>query len=52
MLRGEKNFGAFYRKVNHLAKMDKTARTHALRMTDVGVAPATFMVQRTNGAMP
>jgi hypothetical protein len=28
------------------------ARTHALRMIDVGAAPATFMVQRTNGAMP
>ena len=52
MLRGEKNFGAFYRKVERLAKMDKTARTHALRMIDVGAAPATFMVQRTNGAMP
>jgi predicted aminopeptidase len=52
MLRGEKNFGAFYRKVNRLAKMDKTARQHALRMIDVGAAPATFMVQRTNGAMP
>ena len=52
MLRGEKNFGAFYRKVDRLAKMDKTARTHALRMIDVGAAPATFMVQRTNGAMP
>ena len=52
MLRGEKNFGAFYRKVDRLAKMDKTARTHALRMIDVGTAPATFMVQRTNGAMP
>ena len=52
MLRGEKNFGAFYRKVNRLAKLDKTARTHALRMIDVGAAPATFTVQRTNGAMP
>ena len=52
MLRGEKNFGAFYRKVERLAKMDKTTRTHALRMIDVGAAPATFMVQRTNGAMP
>jgi predicted aminopeptidase len=52
MLRGEKDFSAFYRKVNRLAKMDKTARTHALRMIDVGAAPATFMVQRTNGAMP
>ena len=52
MLRGEKNFGAFYRKVERLAKMDKTARTHALRMIDVGATPATFMVQRTNGAMP
>lgn len=52
MLRNEKDFSAFYRKVNRLAKMDKTTRTHALRMIDVGAAPATFMVQRTNGAMP
>ena len=52
MLRDEKNFGAFYRKVNRLAKLGKTERQHALRMIDVTAPPANYMVQRTNAAMP
>jgi len=52
MLRGEKDFGAFYRKVNRLAKLDKTERQHALRMVDVATAPATLMVQRSTGGQP
>ncbi|MEN3276235.1 MAG: hypothetical protein V7631_2025 [Massilia sp.] len=52
MLRGEKNFGDFYRKVNRLAKLDKTERQRALKLFDVTPPPATFMVQRTNAAQP
>jgi predicted aminopeptidase len=49
MLRGEKDFGAFYRKVNRLAKLGKTERQRALAMLEVAAPAATFMVQRTNG---
>jgi len=52
MLRDEKNFGAFYRKVNRLAKLDKTERQHALKLIDVAAPPAQYMVQRTNAAQP
>lgn len=52
MLRGEKNFGAFYRKVNRLARLDKTERQKALKLFDVTTPPATYMVQRTNAAQP
>jgi predicted aminopeptidase len=52
MLRGEKNFGDFYRKVNRLAKLDKTERQRALKLFDVTTPPAIFMVQRTNAAQP
>ena len=52
MLRKEKSFGAFYRKVNRLAKLDKSERQQALRLIDVAAPPVNFMVQRTNTAMP
>lgn len=50
LLRGEKNFAAFYRKVNGLAKLDKDERQRALKLIDVAAPPGTFMVQRSSGA--
>ncbi|MFC5513056.1 aminopeptidase [Massilia jejuensis] len=52
MLRNEKDFRAFYRKVNALAKLDKSERQRALKLYELAAPPATFMVQRTNNAMP
>jgi predicted aminopeptidase len=49
MLRGEKNFAAFYRKVNGLAKLDKAGRQRALKLIEVTAPAGTFMVQRTSG---
>ena len=51
MLRGEKNFGAFYRKVNQLAKLEKAERQRAIKLIDVAAPPGTFMVQRTSGGL-
>jgi len=51
MLRGEKNFGAFYSKVNRLAKLDKTERQRALKLAEVAAPSSAFMVQRTNGGL-
>jgi predicted aminopeptidase len=52
MLRHEKDFGSFYRKVNRLAKLDKSERQHALALIDVAAPASTLMVQRTNAAAP
>jgi len=52
MLRHEKDFSSFYRKVNRLAKLDKTERQHALALIDVAAPASTLMVQRTNAAAP
>ncbi|MDB5748654.1 MAG: aminopeptidase [Massilia sp.] len=51
MLRGEKNFGAFYRKVGALARLDKDERQRAIKLIDVAAPPGTFMVQRTSGGL-
>lgn len=52
LLREEKNFGAFYRKVNGLARLDKDERQRALKLIDVAAPPGTFMVHRTSAAAP
>jgi predicted aminopeptidase len=51
MLRSEKNFAAFYRKVGGLAKLDKAGRQRALKLIDVAAPAGTFMVQRTSGGL-
>jgi predicted aminopeptidase len=51
MLRGEKNFAAFYRKVNQLAKLDKAERQRSLKMAEVAAPTANVMVQRSNGGL-
>jgi predicted aminopeptidase len=51
LLRGEKDFRAFYRKVGVLAKLDKDARQRAIKLIDVAPPPGTFMVQRTTGGL-
>ncbi|MGX4644381.1 aminopeptidase [Massilia sp. SYSU DXS3249] len=51
MLRGEKNFGSFYRKVNQLAKLEKAERQRAIKLIDVAAPPGTFVVQRTSGGL-
>ena len=51
MLRGEKNFADFYRKVGGLAKLDKAERQRVMKLIDVTAPPAKFMVQRTSGGL-
>jgi predicted aminopeptidase len=51
LLRSEKNFAAFYRKVGGLAKLDKAGRQRALKLIDVAAPAGTFMVQRTSGGL-
>jgi len=52
LLRREKDFRSFYRKVNGLAKLDKAERTASLKVLDMTAPAAPIMVQRSSSAMP
>ena len=51
LLRGEKDFGAFYRKVGSLARLGKEERQRAIKLIDVAAPPGTFVVQRSSGGL-